>query len=238
MIIESHFKSFLVIFLIFFIVYANYGLYSLLASDFVFKKTGVLLQYKINGIKIDTDKGRLIIDGIIRSLIVFEVIFSFYILYPNKIFLYICIFYGFLKLYFVLALFIRNKYFFYRNEEKDITKRDYFKYKLNKMSPKSLYPDLYDSFQFRDYLDFSLHHSTYTFISLIGFMMVYMASHIPSIFIGFSIMLIILNILIFPDYLDKIFPCDLRTLEGYETFRKIYNLLVVFSAISIGLPYV
>lgn len=109
--------------------------------------------------------------------------------------------------YVLIGIFIRLKYYFYIDEEKDLSKRQYK----------------------RDYIDFGIRWGLLNSISLVLFVGVFLLSHKSIILLIIIIWFISLNTAIFPDYLNKIWIKDIRSKEGHEYYRSIFSIIGLIS---------
>lgn len=198
-------------FLLFFIILALtgtiiYGIYKFLISDFFVEKFGFQTYELVDNNKKCTD----------NIWVAFAFLMNLMWLIP---FYYLSIILGSLLWihfalgivvfwdYVLIGIFIRLKYYFYIDEEKDLSKRQYK----------------------RDYIDFGIRWGLLNSISLVLFVGVFLLSHKSIILLIIIIWFISLNTAIFPDYLNKIWIKDIRSKEGHEYYRSIFSIIGLIS---------
>lgn len=206
------------------------GIYYILVSDFLSNLTGYTLFYKNeHRRKMPVDYVRIFFYNIITPLlIVVENIWFVNIFLRSDVLFYGGLIYGLINIYFAILLFVRVKYFFYKDEYRDMRERDVFKnYKDNHIDIRSLTheSEKYDDGYVIEYIGFGSWNVMISIVLLLYAGLYLMTGLFELIYI-IILLIVYMHLMLIPDYLNKIWPYDIRTQRGRNICYKA--LLVIF----------
>lgn len=194
-------------FLIFIIsVLVVFLIYKFLISDYFVKKTNIKTFCLIKDKKKCNDNIYLLF----AFLMNIPILLTCYYLYINTNLL-LFFYAGFLMVFFwdyvIIGIILRLKYLFYENEEKNTCQRRYKK----------------------DFVDFGIRWGFLFSLSLMFYVMMFLIFQKTIVLFVIIFWLVILNISIFPDYLNRVWKKDIRSSEGNDYLMGIYSIIGLIS---------
>ena len=185
----------------------------ILLSDYFYNKTGRKLYYiRENGSRAWIDSVNLIVNTSYMCCLACLPTYVFSIFAENYFFFHLGLILCGLFTYCDIIIFLRMKFFYYEGDKFASEKRYYTTYPLYS-GAWTLYTSMFSTLIIAAY--FSLHR--------------------PVIMYSLIILLITIHVLLFPDYMNKVLPWDVRTERGFYIETTVIISIVYYIVLYITL---
>lgn len=202
-------------------------LYYVTVSDFVKDKTGHVLFYKNeHGMKVANDYIRILYFNVLAPLLFAYLIWFLYYLTSIDFLFYGSLLYAIINLYFAILLLLRLKYFFYMDEPKNLTEREAFKnYTKNNLflTLNNITND--ENMHVVEYLYYGKSNVGLSMVFVL-YMGLFLLTGVPEILLFLVVLLIYMHLMIFPDYLNKLWMVDIRTSKGLQFSYVLLGIIL------------